>query len=224
MRVFNVAIIGLVLASQLSFAQSGAVEESAMLDDGALWAEDGRELVQAENNPVAESVVSPKPTSSPEVLSVPSNGPLPDSQHLGFVNLRRVMGSAPQLMSIRSRLDGEFAAQQEALQTQSNDLAEMEKRLSGLPRGEEYSALEEQIIALRRDFSRAEASFRDAYSVRRNEELAKLQQLVVDQIVELAKDDSYQFILNENSVIFASNEVDLTDKVISRLQKIADTQ
>lgn len=216
MRAFIHVIAGILFLS-VAYAQSQdkTFSNSAPLDSNDLWVDEAAAGLPASGQPDTALSTSAQGSGS--------NGhQINAAQHLGFVNLRRVMGSAPQLLSIRARLDGEFAAQQEALQSQSNNLEQMEARLAALPRGEEYSALEEQIIALRREYARAEASFRDAYSVRRNEELAKLQQLVIDQIVLLAKEQSYQFILNENSVIFASNEVDLTEAVIQRLQHIAD--
>lgn len=138
---------------------------------------------------------------------------------LGFVNLRRVMASIPQLEILRARLDGEFAQQKAELDRQSDEIQALDDQLADMPRGEDYSELEKQVIAKRRTFARINASFRDAYSVRRNEELATLQQLVVDEIVNLAKEYGYDVILNDTGVIYVSAEADLTSIVIERLQQ-----
>lgn len=138
---------------------------------------------------------------------------------LGFVNLRRVMANIPQLANLRARLDSEFAQQKDSLEQQNNEIQRMEKELSAMPRGDAYSELEKQVIAKRRTFARLDASFRDAYSVRRNEELATLQQQVVDEIVGLAKDEGYDVILNDIGVIYVSGTADLSTLVIERLQK-----
>lgn len=140
---------------------------------------------------------------------------------LGFVNLRRIMVSIPQLVSMRARLDSEFAEQKTALDKQADTLQQLEDQLSQMPRGDAYSALEKQVIAKRRSFARANSSFRDAYSVRRNEELATLQQLVVDEIVALAKEQGYDIILNDTGVIYVSPHADLTNQVIERLKQRA---
>lgn len=140
---------------------------------------------------------------------------------LGFVNLRRVMASIPQLSSLRSRLDSEFAQQKATLDQQANQIQSLENKLAQMPRGDEYSALEKQLISERRKITRLETAFRDAYSVRRNEELATLQQQVMDEIVGLAKDEGYDVILNDTGVIYVSGQADLTLMVIERLQKSA---
>ncbi|MBV7434313.1 OmpH family outer membrane protein [Cardiobacteriaceae bacterium TAE3-ERU3] len=142
-----------------------------------------------------------------------------DSLQLGFVNLRRVMASIPQLAILRARLDSEFAQQKAELDRQSDEIQAFETQLADMPRGDEYSELEKQVIAKRRTFARINASFRDAYSVRRNEELATLQQQVVDEIVNLAKEHGYDVILNDTGVIYVSAEADLTSIVIERLQQ-----
>ena len=144
-----------------------------------------------------------------------------DSLQLGFVNLRRVMASIPQLNILRARLDGEFSQQKVELDRQSDEIQALEAQLADMRRGEEYSELEKQVIAKRRTFARSNASFRDAYSVRRNEELATLQQQVVDEIVNLAKEKGYDVILNDTGVIYVSAEADLTPAVIERLQQQA---
>lgn len=145
-----------------------------------------------------------------------------DALRLGFVNFRRVMASIPQLGSLRAQLDAEFSQQRAALDNQSTEIEQLESQLTDMPRGDAYSELEKQIITKRRTFARLDASFRDAYSVRRNEELATLQQLVVDEIVGLAKDEGYDVILNDTGVIYVSPDADLTSLVIERLRVQAE--
>jgi outer membrane protein len=70
----------------------------------------------------------------------------------------------------------------------------------------------------RRELKRAQDEFREDFNLRRNEELGKLQRLVYEAIVSLAKEEGFDLIVNDGAVIFASQQVDITDKVISRLK------
>ena len=54
-------------------------------------------------------------------------------------------------------------------------------------------------------------------SIRRNEELRKLEEEIAETIVELAKKESYDLVLYQG-VIFASEKADLTSKVLEKLK------
>lgn len=147
-----------------------------------------------------------------------------EKTRLGFVNIRRIMAAIPQVAFIGEDLDKEFAERKKQLNDVKSQLLSMENKLKRLYRGDEYFALEKQIIAKRRDMLRLEESFRDDYSVRRNEELAKLQRLIVDDIVALAKEYDFDVILNDTGVIYVSEKVDLTSVVIRRLKDRAEME
>lgn len=216
MRLNNILSIifveAVILASSLSYAQSTPDQKS-----NSEWLDQSSAVETAETSMHDSNVQSAAQSISRKIQK--ENG---DALQLGFVNFRRVMASIPQLSSLRAQLDAEFAQQKTALDSQSSEIERLELQLADMPRGDTYSELEKQIITKRRTFSRLDASFRDAYSVRRNEELATLQQLVVDEIVALAKDESYDVILNDTGVIYVSPEADLTGLVIERLQGQAE--
>lgn len=110
---------------------------------------------------------------------------------LGFVNFRRIMLEIPQLTDMRRTLESEFRAENSRLQSEQEVLANLEAQLAKMERNDAYIAFEKQVIAKRRDVARQEAGLRDGYSVRRNEEMAKLQSVVADEIVALAKEEGY---------------------------------
>lgn len=142
----------------------------------------------------------------------------------GFVNIRRIMGNIPQVGRIGRQLDEEFSDRQREQQRLSEEVAQLEATLRRTPRGDEYFFIEKQVIAKKRDMVRSEEAFRDDYSVRRNEELAKLQRLIVDEIVALAKQYDFDVILNDTGVIYVSEKADLTSSVIRRLLQRAEEE
>ncbi|MDO5090806.1 MAG: OmpH family outer membrane protein [Cardiobacteriaceae bacterium] len=137
---------------------------------------------------------------------------------LGFVNFRRIMLEIPQLTDMRQTLENEFRAEEARLQSEQQALANLETQLAKMERNDAYIAFEKQVIAKRRDVARQEAGLRDGYSVRRNEEMAKLQSVVADEIVSLAKEEGYDIILNDIGVVYVSEGADVTGAVIQRLQ------
>ncbi len=138
-------------------------------------------------------------------------------KRLGFVNFRRIMSTIPQLAGIRDALSQEFSGQQKALEEAKSELLALEQQANANSNAPEYESIAQQLIAKRRDVARQEAAFRDDYSVRRNEEIAKLQKQVLDEIIALAKEQGYDVILNDNGVLYVSEEADLTQVVINRL-------
>lgn len=214
-RLLLLAVLAHALATHSLAQEAAAPDVDRERSDNVEWL-DEQSALQAEESAVAAPV-----SQVPEVGALELHKENGDGLQLGFVNLRRIMASVPQLTTLRARLDAEFAQQKLSLDKQAEEIQQIENQLADMPRGDEYSQLEKQVIAKRRTFARFNASFRDAYSVRRNEELATLQQLVVDEIVDLAKEQGYDVILNDTGVVYVSPDADLTQIVIERLDKQA---
>ena len=107
------------------------------------------------------------------------------------------------------------------LQAQS-ELRGMERQLETLQHGDSYNDYERQVINKRRDVARRDSDYRDNINVRRNEEMAKLQKMIGDEIINLAKEARYDIILNDIGVFYVSERADLSPQVITRLQRKAE--
>jgi outer membrane protein len=77
--------------------------------------------------------------------------------------------------------------------------------------------LERDVVAQRRELQRSTEEFREDVNLRRNEELGKFQRQIVEIINNLAKEEGFDLIVNDGAVVYASKQVDITDKVLSRL-------
>lgn len=139
---------------------------------------------------------------------------------VGFVNIARVLQQAPQADDARERIEREFAPRNRDLVAQQREITELEDELletSAAMSSSDRSRREADIRSLKRDRRRSQDEFREDLNVRRNEELSKLQRLVLDVIQELARGEEYDLVVSEG-VTFASERVDITDKVISQLK------
>lgn len=140
---------------------------------------------------------------------------------IGFVNAAKILDEAPQAEAARSRLEQEFAPRDQGLVDAQRALRALEERLArdGAVMGDaERRNLERDIIAQKRELNRSQLEFREDFNIRRNEELGKLQKRVYDIIVQLAQEQRFDLIINDGAVIYASEQVDITNQVLQRLR------
>jgi outer membrane protein len=142
---------------------------------------------------------------------------------VGYVNAVKIIEQAPQGKAALKRLEEEFAPR-------DKKLVEMRERIKGIEDDLEKNVLvlkdadrrekERELLTLKRDLGRATQEFREDYNLRRNEELAALQKLVYKAIVDYAKSQRFDLILHEGTV-YASEKIDITDRVLLKLQNKA---
>ena len=140
---------------------------------------------------------------------------------IGFVNAAKILENAPQADQARERLEQEFAPRDEELVAMQRELRAQEEKLtreavtlSDAGRRD----IEREILRLKRELKRAEDEFREDLNIRRNEEFAKLRQLVIETINRIGRSEGFDIILNEGAVVYRSDRVDITPLVVERLQ------
>ncbi|MEW6352936.1 MAG: OmpH family outer membrane protein [Pseudomonadota bacterium] len=139
---------------------------------------------------------------------------------LGFVNAAKILEEAPQAEAARSKLEKEFAPRDKALVATQKEIKSLEDKLAkdgAIQSESERRKAERDVLTQKRDLKRAQDEFREDFNIRRNEEFGKLQKLVYEAIVALAKQENYDLIVGDGA-IYASDRVDITDKVLERLK------
>jgi outer membrane protein len=141
---------------------------------------------------------------------------------IGIVNTAKLLKEAPQAEAARKKLESEFAPRdakivdlQKLIKTLEDKLSKDAAVMSDAARKKQ----EREIVSKKRDVKRSREEFTEDFNFRRNEEIGKLQKLVSETILSLAKENKYDIILNE-SVIYASEQVDITADVLKRLRKV----
>ena len=154
------------------------------------------------------------------ILLLSMNSAIAADINIGFVDTAQVLKQAPQAEHARKKLQNEFAPRdkqvvdmRKKLKSMEDELAKDAEVMSELVRKKKDRA----IISLKRDIKRLREEFNEDLNIRRNEELTKLQKLVYEAIIALAKNENYDIILGDN-VMFASKRVDITNKVLQRLK------
>ena len=142
-------------------------------------------------------------------------------QKIAFVNQAKLLQKAPQAEAARSKLQKEFAKRDKALvdmQKQIKTNSEKLQKDAAILSSTELNKLKRKITLLRRDLERDKAAFKEDLSIRQNEELVKLQKSVLKSIQTIAENEKYDLIISEG-VIYASQQIDITDKILSQLKK-----
>jgi outer membrane protein len=139
---------------------------------------------------------------------------------IGFVNVAQILQEAPQAEEARKRLEQEFAPRDKRLVNQQKELEKLQEKLNrdaAVMSESERSKLEREILSKQRELKRAQDEFREDFNLRRNEELGKLQREIFEAIKALAKEEDYDLLLTDG-VVYASDKVDVTEKVKERLK------
>jgi outer membrane protein len=140
---------------------------------------------------------------------------------IGYVNAVKVIEKAPQGEAALKKLESEFGPRDKRLVSMQNDIKNLEDDLEKnalIMKDVDRREKEREILVMKRNLRRATQEFREDYNLRRNEELAVLQKVVKNAIVEIAKQEKYDLIVHEGT-IYASSTIDITDKVLEKLNK-----
>ncbi|QEY25437.1 OmpH family outer membrane protein [Neisseria zalophi] len=137
-------------------------------------------------------------------------------QKLGFIDTERVYRESRQAQSIQQTLEKEFSSRHQALEALRRKGENVEKTLaSGKLSGAEREKNVKELSELVRQYRTEQAALAEEYNLRRNEEFASLQQNANRVIVELAKKEGYDLILQD--VIYVNSKYDITDRVIKSM-------
>ena len=137
---------------------------------------------------------------------------------IGFVNTERVFREAAPAKRAQQKLEREFAARNQELgkiEKQGRDLqSELERENVTMPESTRREK-ERQLADISRNFQRLQREIREDLNLRRNEELARVQERATRIINQIAEQEKFDLIIQE--AVFASSRIDITDKVIKAL-------
>jgi len=138
---------------------------------------------------------------------------------IGFVNTERLFREAAPAKRAQQKLEKEFAVRDADLQKlakQVRDLqAALDKDGATMPEADRRNK-ERDLANLSRDMQRAQREFREDLNLRRNEELASIQERANKVIQQIAEAEKFDLIL-QDPIVYASQRIDITEKVIKAL-------
>jgi outer membrane protein len=138
---------------------------------------------------------------------------------LGFVNTERLFREAAPAKRAQQKLEKEFSARDTEMQKLSKQVRDLQTGLDrdGPTMGDAERRNKERDLANQmRDLQRMQREYREDLNLRRNEELASVQERANKVIQQIAEAEKFDLII-QDPVVFASQRIDITDKVIKAL-------
>jgi outer membrane protein len=138
---------------------------------------------------------------------------------IGFVNTERLFREATPAKRAQAKIEKEFATRDGEIQKLAKQVRDLQAALDkdGATMAESERRNKERDLANQsRDLSRMQREFREDLNLRRNEELAGIQERANKVIQGIAEAEKFDLIL-QDPVVYASQRIDITDKVIKAL-------
>ena len=140
---------------------------------------------------------------------------------VGFVQVDKILQEAPQTIESNKKLEKEFSSRTDKLKADVKALKERESSFSKdalTMKDSERGTKEKSLSQLRVDVQRIERELREDINIRRNEELGGLQEQINKAVTAVSKAEGYDLVLY-NGVAYASEKIDITDKILKSLGK-----
>ncbi len=138
----------------------------------------------------------------------------PAGTRIGYVDMKRLLDNAPQIVSGRNKLESEFAGRDRALKADEQRLGELRSQAGTQP----SEAQQREIDALERSIKRQRDTLRNELKARSDQELDNSWREINDAVVAFAREQGYDLIV-ASPVVYASPRVDVTDKILDRLRR-----
>ena len=137
---------------------------------------------------------------------------------VGYVDMKRVLDTAPQVLAGRETLDQEFRSRSEGIEIDEFRAKTLEDRLSqGDMTSDNALQAERELRELRRSINRRKEDLRDELSFRRTEEVQKLEEEINLAVQEIAQRNGFDLILS-SPVVYANPDLDITDLILEQLE------
>ncbi|MEQ3527661.1 OmpH family outer membrane protein [Pseudoalteromonas piscicida] len=138
---------------------------------------------------------------------------------VGIVDMQEVYKQIPQMAKIEQTLQAEFAERRQELEKIQGDIrfeAEKFKREATTMSEEQKEALREKIQGMQKTLAEKGRPLEQEIKVRQNQELAKVQKLIVDAIEAVAKKGKFDEVkVKDTTIYFNPDKVaDLSEEVV----------
>jgi outer membrane protein len=128
---------------------------------------------------------------------------------VGYVKVEKILRESSQAAESAKKIKMEFSHRAEEITQLQKQIEEMEK--SG-------TAKELELDKLKIEFVRKQRELNEDIEIRKNEELAVLQDRINQAVTSVSETEGYDLVFYQD-LVYANKRVDLTDKVLKLLDK-----
>lgn len=140
---------------------------------------------------------------------------------IGVVNYQTLLEESPQAKAASKALQDEFAPRQRELQQKQKDLQAKQDKLNrdaAVMSDAEKGNLEKELRNGERDLQGKGEAFTEELNARRNEELGKLQTVILQEVQSYAKANGFDLVLPRNQILYSKDSFDITPQVLQAWQ------
>ena len=142
---------------------------------------------------------------------------------IGVVDYGKLMEASPQAKTVVDAIRTEFTPRQRDLQNEQQSLKTKEDRLQkdGATMTEDQrQRTEKELRDSYRDLSRKQQEVQDDFNARRNEEMSRLQKILIEEVRVYAKAQNFDLVIADG-VIYSTPTLDITPAILTALQSHA---
>ena len=139
---------------------------------------------------------------------------------IGYVDLKRLIDNAPQMIESRTHLEREFAPRDTSLKVDEKRLDELRQRYerdNAIMAKTDADALKREVDALDRSIKHTREDLRNELNARAAADRDRIWQQINDVVIEYARAQGFDLIV-PSPVVYASSRIDITDAVLDRLR------
>jgi outer membrane protein len=139
---------------------------------------------------------------------------------IGVVSIPRLSSESQQAKTANDALTAEFAPRLKTIQTRQQTLKSQEDKLNkdaATMTDVQRSAAEKDLRDGYRDLQMQQSAFQDDLNARKQDELEKIQRVVLEEVAAFAKAQGYDLILSDG-VLYATGALDVTNSILQGMQ------
>ncbi|NBW60382.1 MAG: OmpH family outer membrane protein [Methylophilaceae bacterium] len=140
---------------------------------------------------------------------------------IGYVQVEKILQDAPQTTESSKKLEKEFAPRSQELEKMQKQIRDLETALDkdSLTMSEtDRKNKERDVSNIKIEFQRKQRELREDVTLRKNEELAALQDRINKAVTSVSETEGFDLVVY-SGVAYASKKIDITDKVLKSLGK-----
>ena len=141
---------------------------------------------------------------------------------IGIINIRLLMEQAPQAIVIKQVVENDFKSRQQRLRSLQKKIDE---KTAKFLKEKEFMSKEKKnksnlaLQNMKEGMNALEREFQTDYVIRQREATDKFFKVVRDEIKALSKERKILIVMKNESVFWANNSLDITEQILSLLNK-----
>ncbi len=143
------------------------------------------------------------------------------SVKVGIVKVEKILAEAPQVEAVNAEMLKRFSGKKDELKALEEDIKKLQEKYQRnelVMTQDKLDEIKKEALAKLQEFKQKEAVLNQEVSTMRSQKLAELQQQIRGIIEDIAKKGEYDLILSDG-VVYTSDKLDITDKVLERMKK-----